>query len=155
MSNTALQYLGLQHARLPYPLLSARFCSNSYSLSRWLPSNHLSLSHSLLLPSVFPSISVFSNESTLRIRWPKYWSITFSLSPSNKYPGLISCRIDRFNLLPVQGNFKSFLQHHNSKVSILWCSAFFMVQLLHVDMTTGRTIALTIQTFVDNVMSAF
>ena len=102
----------------------------------------------LLLPSVFPSISVFSDESALHIRWPKYWSFSFSIRPSSEYSGLISFRSDCFHLLAVQGTHKSLFQHHSSKVSILWCSAFFMVQLLHPYMTTGNTIALTIWTYV-------
>ena len=103
----------------------------------------------LLLPSIFPSIRVFSNESVLCIRWPKYWSFSFSNHPSNEYSGLISFKIDWFDLLAVQGTLKSLLQHHNSKASILWCSAFFIVQLSHPYMTTGKTIALTRWTFVD------
>ena len=114
--------------------------------------NHLLLCCSLLLlPSVFPSIIVFSNESALHIRWPKYWS--FSISPSNEYSGLISFRIGWFDLLAVQGTLQSLLQHHSSKASILWCLAFFMVQLSHPYMTTGKTIALTRWTFVGKVMS--
>ena len=113
---------------------------------------HLILYHLLLLlPSIFPSIRVFSNESALHIRWPKYWR--FTISPSNEYSGLISFRIDWFDLLAVQGTLKSFLQHHNSKASVLQCSAFFMVQFSHLDMTTRKTIALTIWTFVGKVMS--
>ena len=112
------------------------------SIESVMPSNHLILSCPLLLlPSIFPSIRVFSNESVLHIRWPKHWS--FSISPSNKYSGLISFRIDWFHLLAVQGTLKSLLQHHSSKASILWRSAFFMVQLSHPFMTTGQTIALT------------
>ena len=108
-----------------------------------MPSNHLILCHPLLfLPSTFPSIRVFSNESALRMRWPKYWSFSFSSSPSNEYSGLISSRIDWFDLLAVQGTLKSLLQHHSSKASILWHSAFFTVQLSHLYMTTGKTIAL-------------
>ena len=118
-----------------------------------MPSNYLILCHPLLLPSVFPSISVFSNESALYIRWPKYWSFSFSISPSNEYSGLISFRMDWLDLLAVQGTLKSLLQHHSSKASILQCSAFFMVQLSHPYMTTGKTIALTIWTFVSKVMS--
>ena len=119
-----------------------------------MPSNHIILCHPLLLlPSIFPSIRVFSNESTLHIRWPKYWSFSFSISPSNVYSLLISFRIDWFDLLAVQGTLKRLLQHHSSKISILWCSAFFMVQLSQPYMTTGRTIALTIQIFVGKVMS--
>ena len=108
---------------------------------------------SSLLPSIFPSIRVFSNESALHIRRLKYWSFSFSLSPSNKYSGLISFRIDWFDILAVQGTLKSLLQHHSSKASILWCSAFFMVQLSHPYMTTGKAIALAIRTFVGKVMS--
>ena len=107
----------------------------------------------LLLPSIFPSIRVFFNESVLHIRWPKYWSFSFSISPSNEYSRLISFRMDWFDLLAVQGTLMSLLQHHSSKPSILWCSAFFMVQLSHPYMTTGKTIALTRWTFVGKVMS--
>ena len=107
----------------------------------------------LLLPSNFPSIRVFSNESALHIRWPKYWSFSFKISPTNEHPGLISPRMDWLDLLAVQGTLKSLLQHHSSKASILWCSAFFIVQLSHPHMTTGKTIALTRWTFVDKVMS--
>ena len=113
--------------------------------------NHLILYHPLLLPSVFPSIRVFSNESALHIRWPKHWC--FSISPSKEQSRLISFRIDWFDLLAVQGTFKSYLQNHISKATILWCSAFFMVQLSHPCVTTGKTIALTIWTFVSKVMS--
>ena len=113
-----------------------------------MPFNHLILYHPcLLLPSVFPSIRVFSNESTLRIRWLKYWRFSFSISPSNEYSGLISFRIDWFDLLAVQGTLKILLQHHSSKASVLWRSAFFTVHLSHLYMTTGKTIALTIRTF--------
>ena len=119
-----------------------------------MPSNHLILCHPLLfLPSIFHSIQVFSNESALCIRWPKYWSFNFSINPSNEYSGLISFRIDWLDLLAVQGIFKSLLQHHSSKASVLRCSAFFMVQLSHLRMTPGKTIALTIQTFVSKMMS--
>ena len=119
------------------------------SIESVMPSNHLLLCHPLLLlPSVFPSIRVFSNESALHIMWPSYWSFSFSISPSNEYSGLISFRIDWFDLLAVQGTLKSVLQHHNSKAWILRHSAFFIVQLSHPYMTTGKTIALTIQTFV-------
>ena len=107
----------------------------------------------LLLPPIPPSIRVFSNESTLHMRCPKYWSFSFSISPSNKHPGLISFRMDWLDLLAVQGTLKSLLQNHSSKASILWCSAFFTVQLSHLYMTTGKTIALTRQTFVGKVMS--
>ena len=111
------------------------------------------LSSILLLPSIFPSISVFSNESVLHIRWPKYWSFSFSISPSNEHSGLISFRMDWLDLLAVQGTLKSLLQHHSPKASILWCSAFFIVQLSHPYVTTGKTIALTRQTSVGKVMS--
>ena len=110
------------------------------------PSNHLTLCHPLLLlPSIFPSIRVFSNESVLLMRWPKYWSFSFSISPSNEYSGLISFRMDWLDLLVVQGTLSSLLQHHGSKASILWHSAFFIVQLSHPYMTTGKTIASTIR----------
>ena len=119
-----------------------------------MPSNHLILCHPLLLlPSIISSIRVFSNESALRIRWPKYWSFSFNLSPFNEHPGLISFRMDWLDLLAVHGTLKSLLQHHSSKASILRCSTFFTVQLSHPYMTTGKTIALTIQTFVGKVMS--
>ena len=124
------------------------------SIESVIPSNHLILCHLLLLlPSVFPSIRVFSKESILSIRWPKYWSFSFSISPSNEYSGLISFRMDWLELLAVQGTLKSLLQHHSSKASTLWCSAFFIVQLSYPYMTTGKTIALTRQTFVGKVMS--
>ena len=124
------------------------------SIESVMPSNHLILCHPLLLlPSIFPSIRVFSNESVLCIRWPEYWSFSFSISPSNEYSGLISLRIAWFDLLAVQGTLKSLLQHHSLKASILWCSAFFMVQFSHPYMTTGKTIALTRRTFVGKVMS--
>ena len=113
------------------------------SIELEMPSNHLILCHPLLLlPSIFPSIRVFSSESALRIRWPKYWSFSFSISPSNEHPGLIS-RMDWLDLLAVQGTLKSLLEHHSSKASILLCSAFFIVQLSHPYMTTGKTVALT------------
>ena len=119
-----------------------------------MPYSHLILCHPLLLsPSIFTSIRVFSNESTLRMRWPKYWSFSFSIIPSNEHPGLISFRMDWLNLLAVQGTLKSLLQYHSSKVSILRPSAFFIVQLLHLYMTTGKTIALARRTFVGKVMS--
>ena len=118
-----------------------------------MPSNHLILCCPLLPLSIFPSIRVFSNESVLHIRWPKYWSSSFSISPFNEYSGLIPCRIDWLDLLTIQGTLKSFLQHHSSKASILYCSAFSIVQLSHPYMTTEKTIALTRQTFVGKVMS--
>ena len=126
------------------------------SVESVMPSNHLILCHPLLLlPSIFPSIRVFSNESALRIRWPKNLSFSFNISPSNEHPGLICFRMDWLDLLAVQGTLKSLLQHHSSKASILQHSAFFIVQLTHPYMTTGKTKALTRQTFVDKVVSAF
>ena len=119
-----------------------------------ISSNHLILCHLLLLlPSIFPSIRVFSSESALHIRWPKYWSFSFNISPSNEHPGLISFRMDWLDLLAVQGTLKSLLQHHSSKASILRCSAFFTAQLSHPYMTTGKTIASTRYTFAGKVMS--
>ena len=119
-----------------------------------MPSNHLILCCPLLpLPSIFPRIRVFSNESVLHIRWPKYWSFSFSISPSNEHPGLISFRMDWLDVLAVQGTLKSLLQHHSLKASILWHSAFFMVHLSHLYMTTGKTIVLTLRTYVRKVMS--
>ena len=118
-----------------------------------MPSNRLILCHHLLPPSIFPSIGVFSNESVLHIRWPKYWSFSFNISPSNEYSGLISFRMDWLDLLAVQGTLKSLLQHHSSKASILWHSAFFTDQLSHLHMTTGKTIALTRHIFAVKVMS--
>ena len=119
-----------------------------------MPSNRLIFCRPLLLlPSIFSSIRVFSNESVLHIRWPKYWSFSFSINPSNEHPGLSSFRMDWLDLLAVQGALRSFLQHHSSKASILWCSAFFIVQLSHPYTPTGKTIALTRRTFVGKVMS--
>ena len=119
-----------------------------------MPSNHVILYHPLLLlPSIFPRIRVFSNESALCIRWPKHWSFSFNIRPSSEYSGLISFRMDWLDLLAVQATLKSLLQHHSSKASIIWCSAFFTIQLLHPYITTGKTIALTRWTFVDRVMS--
>ena len=124
------------------------------SIESVMPSNHFILCHALLLLlSIFPITRVFSNESALCIRWPKYWCFSFSISPSNEHPGLISFRMDCLDLLAVQGTLKSLLQHHSSKASILWCSTFFIVQLSHPYMTSGKTIALTRRTFVDKVMS--
>ena len=121
-----------------------------------MPSNHLILCCPLfLLPSIFPIIRVFSSESVLHIRWPKYWSFSLNISPSNEHPGLISFRMDWLDLLDVQGTLKSLLQHHSSKATILWHSAFFIVQLSHPYMTTGKTIALTRRTFVGKVISLF
>ena len=124
------------------------------SITLVMPSNHLILCHPLLLPpSIFPNIRIFSNESVLCIRWPKYWSFSFSISPSNEYSGLSSFRMDWLDLLAAQGTLKSLLQHHSSKVSILQCSDFFIVQLSHPYMTTGKTITLTRWTFAGKVMS--
>ena len=124
------------------------------SVESVMPSNHLILCLPVvLLPLILPSIRVFSNESVLHISWPKYWSFSFSISPSNEYSALISFRMDWLDLLAVQGTLKSLLQHHSSKASILWCSAFFTIQLSHPYMTTGKTIALTRHTFVGKVMS--
>ena len=123
------------------------------SITSVMPSNHLILCHPLLLPSVFPSIRVFSSESILYIRWPKDWSFSFSISPSKEYSGLISFRMYRLDLFAVQGTLKSLFQHHSSKASILQHSAFFMVQLSHPYMTTGKTVSLTRWTFVCKVMS--
>ena len=126
------------------------------SIESMMPSNHLILCRPLLLlPPIPPSIRVFSNESALHIRWPKYWSFSFNIRPSNEHPGLISFRMDWLDLLEVQRTCKSLFQHHSSKASILWHSAFFIVQLSHPYMTNGKTIALTRQTFVGKVMSAF
>ena len=146
----------------PWTIACQAFLSitNSWSLLKLMsimsvmPSNHLILCRPLLLPpSIFPSIRVFSNESVLRMRWPKYWSFSFSISPFNEYSGLISFRMDWLDLLAVQGPLKSLIQHHSSKASILPCSAFLIVQLSHPYMTTGKTIALTRWTFVGKVMS--
>ena len=123
------------------------------SIKLEMPPNHLILCHPLLLPSLFLSIKVFYNESVLCIRWPKYWNFSFSISPFNEYSGLISFRMDWFELLAVQGTLKSLPQHHSSKASVLWFSAFFMVQLSHPYMTTGKTITSTRWTFVSKVMS--
>ena len=145
---------GLHHARLPCPSPTPGACSvRLMCIKVVMPSNHHILCRPLLfLPSIFPSISVFSNESVLPIRWPKYWSFSLSNSPSNEHSGLISFRIDWFYLLAVQWTLKSLLQHQSSKASILHCSAFFMVQLSHPYMITGKTIALARLTFVGKVM---
>ena len=143
---------GLRHTRPPCPSPSPGACLDF--IQSVMPSSHLILCCPLLLlPSIFPSVSVFSNESPLCIRWPKDWSLSFSISPSNEHPGLISFRMDWLDLLAVQGTLKSLLQHHSSKASILRPSAFFTVQLSHPYMTTGKTIALTRQTFVGKGMS--
>ena len=146
----------LKHARLPCPSQSPWSLLKLMSIESMMPSNHLILCHPLLLvPSIVPSIRVFFNESALRIRWPKYWSFSFSIHTSKEYLGFISFWIDSFDLLAVQGTFKSLLQHHSLKTSILCCLAFFMVQLSHLYMTTGKTIALTIWIFVGKVLSLF
>ena len=139
---------GLQQSRTPCSSPTPRTCSNPCLLSLVMPSNHLILCRPLLFPpSIFPSIRVFSNEEVLHIRWPKYWSFSFTISSSNEYSGLISFRSNWLDFLAVQGTLKSLLQHHSSKASILQCSAFFIVQLSHPYMTTGKTIPLTTQTF--------
>ena len=141
-----------QQASLSFTIFWSLF--KLMSIESVMPCYHLIFCHPLLLlPSIFPSIRVFSNESVLHIRWPKYWSFSFSISPSNEYSGLISFRMDWLDLIAVQGTLKSLLQHHSSKASILWRSAFFMVQFSHPYMTTGKTIALTLWTFVGKVMS--
>ena len=145
---------GLQHSRPPCLSPTPRVHSKLTSIESVMPSNHLILCHPLLLlPSVFPSIRVFSNESVLHITWPKYWSFIFNISPSNEHSGLISFRMDWLDLLAVQGTLKSLLQHHSSEASILQRSAFFIVQLSHPYKTTGKTTALTRWTFVGKVMS--
>ena len=145
---------GLQHARLPCPLPTPEIYSNSCPSSRWC---HPTISSSVIpfcshLQS-FPASGSFPISQFLHIRWPKYWSFSFSISPSNEYSGLISFRMDWLNLLAVQGTLRSLLQHHTSKVSILWCSTFFIVQLSHSHITTGKTKALTRRTFVGKIMS--
>ena len=150
----SLQPHGLQHARPPCPSPIPRVHNKPMSIESVMPSSHLILCHPLfLLPSIFPSIQVFPNESVPCIRWPKYWSFSLSISPSKEHPGLISFRMDWLDLLAVQGTLKSLLQHHSSKASILRRSAFFIVQLSYPYMTTGKTIALTRWTFVGKVIS--
>ena len=145
-----------QHTGPPCPSPNPRNLPKFMSIESVMPSNHLILYRPLLLPpSIFPSIRVFSNESALHIRWPKYWSFSFNISPSNEHPGLISIRMDWWDLLAVQETLRSLLQHHSSKASILHHSAFFIVQLSHPYMTTGKARALTRWTFVDKVMSLF
>ena len=152
----SLQPHELQHANPPCPSPTLRVYPNSCPLSCWWHWTILSSVDPLLLPlSIFPSIRVFSDESALCIRWPKYWSFSFNISPSNEHPELISFRITWLDLHAVQGTLKSLLQHHSSKPSILQCSAFFIVQLSHPYVTTGKTIALTRWTFVGKVMSLF
>ena len=143
-----------QHTRPPCPSpANSQSSPKLMSIESMMPSNHLILCGLLLLPSIFPSNSIFSNESALRMRWPKYWSFSFSISPSNDHPALISFRMDWLDLLAVQGTLKSLLQHHSSKAPILHHSGFFTVQLSHPYMTTGKTIALTSQNFVGKVVS--
>ena len=151
----SLEPHGLQQTRLPCPSPSPGVCSNSCPLFQWCRQPSHPLSSPSPPASVFPSIRVFSNVSALLIRWQKYWSFSFSISPSNEYSGLISYRIDWFDLLAVQGTLKSLLQHHTSKASILQHSAFFMVQFSHPGMTTGKTITLPRWTFVGKIMSMF
>ena len=140
--------------RASLSITNSRSLPKLISIESMMPSNHLILCHSLLLmPSIFPNIRVFSSESALHIRWPKYWSFSFNISPSNKHPGLISFRMDWLDLLAVQGTLESLLQHYSSKASILGHSVFFIVQLSHPYMTTGKTIALTRRNFVGKVMS--
>ena len=150
-----LQPYILQHARLPCPSPSPEVCPSSCPLHWWChPASHLILwCPLLLLPSIFPSIRDFSNESAVCIRWPKYLIFSFSISPSNEYSGLISFKIDWFDLLAVHRTLRSLRQHHSLKVSILWCSAFFTVRLSQPYVTTGKTIALTLRIFVGRVMS--
>ena len=144
----------LQHTRPPLSITNSWSLLKLMSIKSMMPYSHLILCHlHFLLPSMFPSIRVFSNESALHIRWPEYWSFSFSISPSNEYPGLVSFRMNQLDLLTVQGTLKSLLQHHTSKASILRRSALFRVQLSHPYMTTGKTIALTRWTFVGKVMS--
>ena len=151
--SNSLRPQGLQHTRLPCSSPTPGVYS-LMSIESVMPFSLLILCHPLLLlPSIFPSMRVFSNESALRMRWPEYWSFSFNISPSSEYPGLISSRMDWLDLLAVQGTLKIFLQHHSSKASILQHSAFFIVQLSHPYMTTGKTIALTRRTFVGKVMS--
>ena len=154
MSNSLWPH-GLQHTRLPYPSLSLRDCSNSCPLSQWC---HPVISSSVAPFSSCPQsgstrIRVFSNELALSIRWPKYWNFSFCISPSNEYSGLISFRIDWFGLFAVQGTLRSLLQHHNLKASVLQFLAFFIAQLSHQYVTTGKTTAFTVQTFISKVMS--
>ena len=142
-----------QASHLPSSITNSRSLLKLMSIEAVMPSNHLILCHLLLLPSIFPSIRAFSNESVICIRWPKYWSFSFSISPSNEYSGLISFRMDWLDVLAVQGTLKSLLQQHSSKASILWLSAFFIVQLSHSYMTTEKTVALIRWSFVGKVMS--
>ena len=152
MSDSVTPWIAAHQASLS--ITNSRSLLKFMSTELVMPSNHLILCRPLLLlPSIFPSIKVFSNESALPIRWPNYWSFSFNISPSNEHPGLISLRMDWLDFLAVQGTLKSILQHHSSKASILWHSAFFIVQLSHPYTTTGKTIALTRWTFIVKVMS--
>ena len=154
ISDSATTWTAAHQASLS--ITNSRSLLKLMSIESMMPSNYLIFCRPLLLPpSIFPSISIFSKESVLPIRWPEYWSFSFNISPSNKHPGLISLRIDWLGLLAVQETLRSLLQHHSSKASILRCSAFFTVQFSHLYMTTGKTIALTRQTFVSKVMSLF
>ena len=147
----SLQHHGLQHATPPCPSpLPETTQTHVHQVSDDIQPSHPLSSPSPPAPNP-PSIRVFSNESTLRMRWPKYWSFSFSIIPSKEHPGLISFRMDWLDLLAVQGTLKSLLQHHNSKIPILWCSTFFIVQISHPYMTTGKTIALIVWTFVENI----
>ena len=153
MSNSVTPWTAAHQASLS--ITNSQTLLKVMSIESVMPSNHLILCRHplLILPSIFPRIRVFSNESALHIRWPKYWSFSFNISPSNEYSGLISFRMDWLDLFAVQGTLKSLLQHHSSKALILWLSAFFIVQLSHPYMTTGKTIALTRWTFVGKGMS--
>ena len=152
MSDSAAPWTAARQASLS--IINSQSLPKLTSIESVMPSNRLILCYPLLLPpSIFPSIRVFFSESGFHIRWPKYWSFSFSISPSNEYSGLIFFRMDWLDLLEVQGTLKSLLQHHSSKASVLWCSAFFTVQVSYPYMTTGKTIALTIWTFVSKVMS--
>ena len=152
MSDSATPWIAARQS--PLSITSSQSLLKLMSIESVKPSSHLILCHPLLLlPPILPSIRVFSSESTLHMRWSKYWSFSFSISPSNEHPGQISFRMDWLDLLAVQGTLKSLLQHHSSKASTLQCSAFFTVQLSHPYMTNGKTIALTRRTFVDKVMS--
>ena len=153
VAQSCLTLCDLMNCRI-VSITNSRSLPKLMSIESVMPSNHLILCHPLfLLPSILPNMRVFSNESALCIRWPKYWSFSFNINPSDEHPGLISFRMDCLDLLAVQGTLKSLLQHHSSKVPILWHSAFFIVQLSHPYMTTGKTIALTRRTFVGKVMS--
>ena len=152
VSDSATTWIAAHEASLS--ITNSRSLLKLMSVELILPSNHLILCHPLLPPSIFPSIRVFTNESVLCIRWPNYWSFSFNISPSNEHPGLISFRRDWLDLLAVQGTPKILLQHHSSKASILRCSVFFIVQLSHPYVTTGKAVTLTIWTFAGKVMSS-